>query len=308
MFVILNEKSGGGRAIKKWQKVSEALQLNNNSTEVVYVGSNEVEEKLQNAFNKGKTDFAIAGGDGTINYFLNQLINITDPEILSRVKIGAIGIGSSNDFHKPFQSENTVNNIPFKLNFDNTIYRDVGCLQFEKDGKLHKKYFFINASIGVTAEGNNFFNNPDSILRFLKKSNTQSAIAYAAIKNILTYKNFLVTIESDKEFFTADISNMGIIKCPFFSGKLRYQSIPLINNGLFDIHLYQSLNKLNLLYLFYCLSNGISDNSFNKKLWKTDIVKITSKDEFAVEFDGEVISTKSVEFSVKPGLIKVCTN
>ena len=128
------------------------------------------------------------------------------------------------------------------------------------------------------------------------------------MKNIFTYKNFLVTIESDKEFFTADISNMGIIKYPFFSGKLKYQSNPLINNGLFDIHLYQSLNKLNLMYLFYCLSNGVSDNSFNKKFWKADSVKITSEEEFAVEFDGEVISTKSVEFSVIPRLIKVCIN
>jgi len=60
--------------------------------------------------------------------------------------------------------------------------------------------------------------------------------------------------------------------------------------------------------LFYSLSNGICDNSFNKKFWRTNRLKITSQKEFAVEFDGEVITTKSVEFSVIPRLIKVCTN
>ena len=179
---------------------------------------------------------------------------------------------------------------------------------YEKEGNLFKKYFLINASIGVTAEGNNFFNNPDFILSSLKKVSTQSAITYAAIKNIFTYKNFKVTIGGNNESFTANISNLGILKSPFFTGKLRYQSDPLLDNGLFDVHFYESLSKVKLLKLFYNLSKGVSDISLNKKFWRTDRIKISSDKEFAVEFDGEVITTKSVEFSVIPRLIKVCIN
>jgi diacylglycerol kinase family enzyme len=82
----------------------------------------------------------------------------------------------------------------------------------------------------------------------------------------------------------------------------------LPDNGLFDIHLYSSLSKIKLLKLFYNLSNGESDNSLNKKFWRTNRIKISSEKEFAVEFDGEVITTKSAEFYVIPELIKVCTN
>jgi diacylglycerol kinase family enzyme len=60
--------------------------------------------------------------------------------------------------------------------------------------------------------------------------------------------------------------------------------------------------------LFYNLSKGKSDASLNKKFWGTDKIKISSDQMFAVEFDGEVITTKSAEFSVIPGLIKVCIN
>ncbi len=309
MQIILNNKACGGAAHKKWERVSESLKLNNGSTETFLVGNNgSSKEFIADSLNKGKINFVIAGGDGTLNHFLNDIINLAEPEILSRVKIGAVGIGSSNDFHKPFQSRNTVNRVPYKLNFTDVFYRDIGFLQFKKEGKLCKKYFLINASIGITAEGNNFFNNPDSTLRFLKKYNTQGAIAYAALKNIFTYKNFFAEIRSDNKIFGTNISNMGIIKCPFFSGKLRYQSTPLLNNGLFDIHLYQSLKKWRLLDLFYSLGNGICDNSFNKKFWRTNRLKVTSQKDFAVEFDGEVITTKSVEFSIIPRLIKVCTN
>ena len=85
-------------------------------------------------------------------------------------------------------------------------------------------------------------------------------------------------------------------------------SDPLPDNGLFDVHLYQSLSKMKLLKLFFNLSKGKSDASLNKKFWRTDSIKISSENEFAVEFDGEVITTKYAEFSVIQELIKVCIN
>jgi diacylglycerol kinase (ATP) len=308
MIVIINKNSGGGMALKKWKRVYPKLNLNG-STELFYLGEKgSFEEVALEALNKGKTDFIIAGGDGSINYFINQLINLAEPEILNEVKIGAVGIGSSNDFHKPFCTKNIVQNIPFKLDFDNAVCRDIGCLVYRKLNDFFKKYFLINASIGVTAEGNNFFNNPDSVLRLLKRINTQSAITYAAVKNILSYNNFASKIRSNGDSFKANISNMGIIKSPYFTGKLRYDSNPLFNNGLFDIHLHQSLSKMNMIKLFNTLSKGLPDNEFNKKFWQTDRITVSSDQEFAVEFDGEVITTKCAEFSVIPGLMKVCTN
>ena len=308
MVVVLNKNSGGGTALEKWNSIYRKLNLNG-STEIFIVGVNGSTDKfILDSIKKNKTDFVIAGGDGSINYFLNRMINSIELDVLKKIKIGAVGIGSSNDFHKPFYQENIIENIPYKLNFKEAVKRDVGCIHYESDGKILKKYFLINASVGITAEGNNFFNNPDFILGFLKKISTQSAITYAVIKNILSYKNFKVTIGDYNESFTANISNLGITKSPFFTGKLRYQSDPKLDNGLFDIHLYQSLSKMKLLKLFYNLSKGKSDASLNKKFLRTNRINISSEQEFAVEFDGEVITTKSAEFSVIPGLVKVCIN
>ncbi len=309
MQVILNKNSCGGNAYKKWMRIYKKLNLNNGTTELFYVENKESQKDfLINALNRGKTDFIVAGGDGTINHFVNDVINLNVPEIFKEIRIGAVGIGSSNDFHKPFKFRNFQNGIPYKLNFKDAVHRDVGSLVFNEGKQSVKKYFLINASIGITANANNFFNNPDSILRFLKKFNTQTAISYTAVKNILTYKNIFAEISSNNKIFDAHISNMGIIKSPFFTGKLRYPSTPLLNNGLFDVHLYSSLKKSELLELFYSLSSRTPDNCFNKKFWRTERIIIKSEEEFAVEFDGEVITTKSVEFYVIPRLIKVCTN
>lgn len=308
MTILLNTKSGGGTALKKWTSIYKLLQLNG-SNETFIVGRNGSFDKfIMNSVNNGKTDFVIAGGDGSINYFLNRCIDLLEPEILRQIKLGAVGIGSSNDFHKPFTQQNILESIPYKLNFEEATKRDVGCIQYENDGKILKKCFLINASIGITAEGNNFFNNPDFILKHLKKMSTQTAIAYSVLKNILTYKNFKIKMEVNNELLSANVSNLGVIKSPFFTGKLRYQSDPELNNGLLDVHLYRSLSKVKLLKLFLNLGRSKSDNSLNKKFWRTDRIKISSEKEFAVEFDGEVITTKSAEFSVIPELIKVCIN
>jgi len=308
MVVLVNKNSGGGTALEKWTSIYKQLGLNG-STESFFIGVNGSTDKLiLDSIKKGKTDFVIAGGDGSINYFLNSCIRLLKQDELKQIKIGAVGIGSSNDFHKPFNSNNTNGNVSYKINFKDAVKRDVGCIQYQSEGKILKKFFLINASIGITAEGNNFFNNPDFILRYLKKLNTQSAITYAIIKNIFTYKNFKVTIGGSNESFTANISNLGILKSPFFTGKLRYQSDPLPDNGLFDVHLYESLSKVKFLQLLYNLSKGKSDNSLKKKFWRTNRIKISSEKEFAVEFDGEVITTNCAEFSVIPELIKVCTN
>lgn len=292
----------------KWNKISGLLKLNE-SVHICCSGSNGSFDKfLIDSVKNGKTDFVIAGGDGSINYFLNRCIVILSPEALRKIRLGAVGIGSSNDFHKPFNDRNIIASIPVKLNFKDAVSRDIGCIQYEKEGKILRKYFLINASLGITAEGNHFFNNPDFILKYLKKFNTQFAITYAVIKNILTYKNFNAELETNTESFMAEISNLGVIKSPFFTGKLRFQSDPLPNNGLFDVHLYKSLSNIKLLKLFYYLTRGKSDISFNKIFRQTDRIKISSLHEFAVEFDGEVIRTKFAEFFVIPGLIKVCTN
>ena len=308
MVVLVNKNSGGGTALEKWSSIYKQLGLNG-STESFFIGVNGSTDKLiLDSIKKGKTDFVIAGGDGSINYFLNRCIQLLKQDELKKIKIGAVGIGSSNDFHKPFHPNNTIGNVSYKINFKDAVMRDVGCIQYQSEGKILKKFFLINASIGITAEGNNFFNNPDFILRYLKKLNTQSAITYAIIKNIFTYKNFKVTIGGSNESFTANISNLGILKSPFFTGKLRYQSNPLPDNGLFDVHLYESLSKVKFLQLFYNLSKEKSDNSLKKKFWRTNRIKISSEKEFAVEFDGEVITTNCAEFSVIPELIKVCIN
>ncbi|MEK6569854.1 MAG: diacylglycerol kinase family protein, partial [Bacteroidota bacterium] len=268
-----------------------------------------VKEYVGRMLREGKTEFIAAGGDGTVNLLLESLMEQAPSELLPRVKVGAIGLGSSNDFHKPFQGNSFIGGVPAKVDFGSTIYRDVGLLTYEDEaGDLCKRYWLVNASIGITAEANLFFNSPDSVLRFLKRSSTESAILYAALHTIATYHNRPMTIMiGDYQPFQTRVTNLGIVKSPHFSGNFCYDSDYEPNSGYFYVHLCENMSLRRTLTTLWRLSRKKFSGFPLTHSWRANRIAVRSAQPFAVEFDGEVIKTRFVSFSLKHKLIQVCT-
>ena len=225
------------------------------------------------------------------------------------IKIGVLGIGSSNDFCKPYSSEIFINDIPCKINFNTANLRDVGVIKYKSGKQYLHKFFLLNASVGVSAEANNLFNNPDKILIFLKKHYTSLGILYAALKTILSYRNFDTRITFNSyESYAFSVSNLSIIKNPHFSGDLSYPSDADYQNGLYDIYLAYSMNKFDLIKLLKSLSRKIFPKNKKTKFCKTPKIRITSKNNFKIEYDGEIITTNYAEFSILKEYLKICNN
>ena len=75
-------------------------------------------------------DCVIAGGgDGTVNAVLSALVTHAGAARLRRIKVGAVGLGSSNDFHKPFGT--TLAGIPCRLDRHRLRDHDIGRLDYE---------------------------------------------------------------------------------------------------------------------------------------------------------------------------------
>lgn len=304
MVILLNTICCGGKGLEKWNQIKNHIL--NSGTAVFRTNENGLIPKLKEYIEKGETHFVAAGGDGTVNYLLNILVEIAAVDQLKKITLGAIGIGSSNDFHKPFCSK--IEGISVCIDFQNADYRDVGLITCETTNGEIEKYFLINASVGITAHANYLFNNSDSILSNLKRVSTKSAILYAAIKTILAYKNLTANITINRENFTTAITNLGITKNPHFSGDFCYDSPTDYTNGKFNVHLAYHMNKFEIVNLMKALIKGSFSKLKKTKSWQTDSIKIISKNKFAVEFDGEVVITNKVEFKILNKYIKVCSN
>ena len=294
--------------MKKWNKIDHLFRQ---TTPPFFVhkmnGKADSEKFILSAIRNSETDFVAGGGDGTVNCLLNFLLKSLSGNQKKTIRFGAIGLGSSNDFHKPFNKHQFINGIPCKIDFDNAKLRDIGRITFNGDGKQSTKYFLINSSAGVTADANRFFNHPDNILKNLKYFSVPLAIFYAAFKTILTHRNIEVTITSDETgHFRTSLSNIGILKNQYFSGNLRFNSDVKYDDGRFDIHLSQGMGKLELVSLLWKLNTNISNYISKMSSWSTRAIIISSNKPFNVEFDGEIIKTNSARFQVLPQYLKVC--
>ena len=305
MIILLNDKSCGGNAASKWETFINNYDLKDCT--VIKAEDGNSGERIGNALLSGETDYAAAGGDGTVNFLLNKLMDLASESQIHNLRLGTIGLGSSNDFHKPYIESNLIGNIPYMLGFNKSELRDVGELSFQHNGKRVTRYFIINASIGITAEGNFLFNNPDRILKYLKRLNTNSAILYSALKTIFGYRDFEAEIRKDEDKLAkVNITNLNIIKNPNVSGDLCYGYPAVYNDGKMNIHLAHDMNKLEILQLFLSLQKGRIDNIAKLESFRVKEIEVHTEKIFNMEYDGEVVQTNSVLFSIKKEWIKVC--
>ena len=310
MVIIINPYAGGGKAIQKWNKIKSNIYERLGSVKIIFLNEEILmKDCLSDLLKQGQQEFIAGGGDGTVNLLLQNLINRVPSSQLDKIKIGAIGLGSSNDFHKPFKINHMINGISCMINFASTKPRDVGILTFDsKKEKEQIKYWLINASIGITAEANLFFNTQDFLLDYLKKTITNSAILYAALRTIASYRNRNITIKiGNNKSKKINLTNMGVAKSPHFSGNFSYNTPFETDNGQFYINICREMHLLNTLYILWNLSKNRFCGLPKTESFCSDHLTVESDQQFAVEFDGEVIATKSAIFNIKQKMIEVCT-
>jgi len=194
------------------------------------------------------------------------------------------------------------------MDFPSARYRDVGVLTCTSCGTTERHFFLINASAGVTAEANRFFNSPDRLLAQLKRLSTNAAILYAACKTMATYRNMPLVIKTgDGCGMEHELTNLAIVKNPHVSGGLRFPGNARYDSGLLEFHLAGGLRTIGRLRLFVCLTMGRPPGGPHMRSWESPAATLSARSPMTVEFDGEVIRTDHVRLSVLPRHLRVCT-
>lgn len=310
MIVILNPAAGGGTAAAKWKRIEAGVRERLGSFSLVVADdAQEVRSRVASALGSGETEIIAAGGDGTVNLVMASILEHAPRGTLERVKLGAIGLGSSNDFHKPMSEANMIEGVAFKLDFVAAIPHDVCLLTYRDEaGELRSRRWLINASIGTTAEANRLFNNPDAVLRFLKRFLPAAAMVYAALRTVLSYKSRRMAITLDEgETIHARVKNLGIVKNPHFTGALSYDSPYEPGSGHVYVHLMNGVSVPRLALTLLGLLRGKFSGRKGTRSWRATRLRIATDEPFAVEGDGEVVMAKRAYFTVVPGLLQVCT-
>jgi len=188
------------------------------------------------------------------------------------------------------------------------VRHDVGLLTYEEEnGASRFRYWVLNASVGTTAEANWLFNNPNGVLKRLKRFSANAAIAYAAVKTVLSFRprEFALTVD-DSGTIEVRLKNLGIVKNPNFTGSLRYDSPYEPSSGDFFVHMLGDVSGPRLASTLLGLARGKFCGRKGTRSWRARRLSVRTDTPFAVEGDGEVIVTRKATFSIIPGLLQVC--
>ena len=304
--VLLNPHANGGQAAHRWKKVLQApaaKALGLEDAPCFQGPPSEAQAWVEGQLQAGAKRFLAAGGDGTVHLALNALLDARSRVPGSHPSLGALGLGSSNDFHKPYApalGRARIAGFPARVDFHHAFPHDVGEVLVDGERRLR---FVINASAGVTAQANHFFNTAGAAFRLLKRVSVGAAILVAALSTFARYRHVDLDIAADgRTCGGARLSNLGIVKNPCFAGSFRYPAGPGPDSGSFGVFLLEGLGTLGLVRSLL----GLSVGRFHGRSFRARTLGLRSPLPFALETDGEVCLTRSARFSVLPKEFPLC--
>jgi diacylglycerol kinase (ATP) len=308
MIILLNKSSNNGSGLQKWQEVRPELERKylGHDYRLIY-DAEDLVKYLRQELDRGERTVVAAGGDGTVNFLLNKLMKLDDKQ-RRRVIIGAIGLGSSNDFHKPASEEHRLNGkVFFKLDSRNAVAHNIGQVDYvDEKGTRQRKFFMINCSLGVIAQANYFFNSGNRLLNWLKPRFVQGAIYYAAMKTIVSARNIPAKIAIADSIHSTDVTTLSIVINPHVSGNFSYDLDVNPQSHFFGVALCERMGIAERLKTLFFLAQSKFQGLPKTRSWKVKSLEIQPASLSALELDGEVCLARDIEIQLLQGYLRVC--
>ncbi|MGA2586327.1 MAG: diacylglycerol kinase family protein [Candidatus Aminicenantales bacterium] len=307
MRIYVNPVCNYGQGRRTWDMVVPELRRRFGAFDAEEIMAPEnLEGRVRVTLAAGERVFIAAGGDGTVNLLLNALLSsgVTGQDVV----LGAVGLGSSNDFHKPFRPDRFVAGVPIRMDWENPVSCDVIAVRYQNGGDgLSSRHCLINASVGITAEANALYNSRARSVALFKRMSHEAAVVVSALQTIARYRNIDAALSFENRTARAyDITNLGVIKNPHFAGGLCYDQAVRPDDGQIGINLCVGMTKWEAIKTLLRLYKKDFSGHPKTYTWFAREFALRSEKAFALEMDGEVVKTDRAIFSVYPGLMRCC--
>ena len=274
--LLINKIAGAGRAVEMASRISGILR----EKKIIY---QEIPNPWPFSF-EGFTDIWIVGGDGTLNYFVNQYPGISLP-------LGIFPGGTGNDFH-------------WMLYGGKGLEEQVNCMLQASPkpidiGKCNERYFINGVGMGFEGE----------VARALSgktKLPGKTSFFLTVLQKIFSYRSKTYTIQSEESSFTQrklliDISN-GCRAGGGFHVALEAQA----NDGLLDVVIADALNPLRRLRYLPVMEKGKHLGLPVIQHFRTKSIRIHSDETIQYHLDGEYAEAEQLDIQIFEGRLLFC--
>ncbi len=310
MIILLNKHSNGTCGLKKWAALRPDLESG-------YLGDGytlvpdfeEFRQRVVRDYDRGERVFVAAGGDGTVNFLLNQLMQIEESDRSSLI-LGAIALGSSNDFHKPFSSNGngqTKGEVPVRLDHSCAVPHNVGSIEYRDiDNRPRHRHFIVNCSVGLVAQANYFFNSDNRIVNWMKSRWVEGTIWYSALQTLITARNVPARIRVERDNFETRLTTMSVFINPNVSGSFRYDLEISARSDYLGVGLCERMGIPSRVRTIASLAGGRFAGLPKTRTWRAREIEISPSAPMALEMDGEVTLARHVKIKLMHEALRVC--
>lgn len=300
IMIFLNPQSCSGLAMKKWARLSD--ELSELTAAMIVDDFYKLDWELLN-IREGDTLIS-AGGDGTLHCMVNALITNKGIDILSKIKVGHIGLGSNNSFLRPYHECRMVHEIPMRIS-EITYAQDLLEIEVGHEGKSQKVYCVANSSLGFLASANILFNSAADIA-VLKKWNSDLADVYTFIKALLKWRPVKIRYILDGKSAEKIITNMHFMKKPFYATDLGFPEVIHPGNGRFRLNVLWHRNQFIILKKFFSMLAYKKQEEGRDLSLEIDEIQISSERPQPIEMDGEIYYGSSFKIKTFKEGIHLC--
>ena len=258
--IVCNPKAGNGKALQVADKIVKSLKEKGVAYSIFTASWPQVWNDI--------TQVWIAGGDGTLNYFINQ-----NPDIKLPLSIFAGGTG--NDFQELLYGAIRVED-QVEIILHNRI-------QLVDAGICNEKLFLNGVGIGFDG----------AIVKDLlsqKKSNGKSAYLVFILKNIFVYKEKNCSILFDEHTIKQECFMINIANGKAYGGGFKVAPKASITDGLLDLNVVGEIAAYKRLYYIPIIEKGKHLELSFIQYHQTSKVQIKSSFLLPAHMDGEFLT------------------
>jgi diacylglycerol kinase family enzyme len=305
--IFLNTSANRATAESAWKKIEAEFRTRGRDFRLWKSPSPEDFPNLvKEARQKGATRFIAAGGDGTLQMLLDVLVPEIEsrPALADRILVGSLGIGTSNDFHKPISPETCIAGFPAKINVENSHRRDITKLTHkDSSGATFHSYFCQNSSVGVLPNTNHVLTRKPGFFHSLYKTAYAVGMPLASLYMLFRYPGFEAQVRIGAEAFNGRYTGITILKCAPMAGDFTFFTRRTVSDGLFDVALCAKISAFRSIALTAAFEKVGFVGHPEVVFRETAEVSAVFRQPQLIDIDGELLTATEATWKMLPGII-----
>jgi diacylglycerol kinase (ATP) len=269
--IATNTMAGNGKALKLAENIRGVLAGRKIATQVFT--EKDWDERIHHF-----DQVWIAGGDGTVNYFVNQYHDI-------KIPLCIFNGGTGNDFHALLYGKTTV---------EEQIEHVLQSTPKPIDAGKCNDHYFLNG-VGIGFEGAVAKN-----LQGVNKWFGKTSFLFAILKQIFFYKEQYYFISSAEKTIEGEYLMISIANGTRYGGGFYVAPQAKPDDGLLDANLVKPLSPFKRLKYLPVIEKGKHIGLFFVDYYNTQQITIKSNRPMQLHLDGEYLESNELMIEILP--------